>query len=646
MRQLVTMFAAVFLLTTSPLLAQHLGSRLQWQPEIADLDSRLQQKVEIEILGRAAVPALKLLSDATGVSLSVAPEDLDTVGERKLTIISKGLTLKAIMVQLPTALQECHWDIEPKADTFVYYLHRNGSADQLMESLAQAASEPDRQARLRRIEEARAALKMSPTELDELEQTDLYLARTMKDPAARARLKAFLDLPSGQMNELTRQGRISLKCHDLPLSMQRETESIVQEYFSDLQSQGEMTQTVSDWREDLPKTTLILYADGSQGVRLSFFPEVFTDPPTLHHIRTELIPPRRAPRPDLDVSAHWSREEGRTYGRGRPGMRGAARWNAEGQRNRLLTATGTPSEWEAERTIIQAELGYAQARERSEDERRAREWTCRNDPDLQCMVPLDDTHDQFPEFVDLQMKVAAETDFSIISDFFSQIPGHSPRPRELLGEQSAPLWQFLYLAAESSLYQWHKVGDCLVFHHEKWYQRVASEVPESLLFPFVGKYCAGELTLDDVSALVNAMPRRDGAPIYPKLPRLLIYLRLYPRQLWAIDAYSALDAEQRAALRRPEGVKVADLPPAARDILLSRVTDPDVLTSQSREDFEQAAFHLEEAEKSSDGGAIITSHLYLEFPGGARHAARFWFPRFPSDITYTPLLHADPQPSS
>lgn len=638
MRQLVVSAVALLLLATSALHAQHLGARLQWQPEIADLDSRLQQKVEIEILGRAAVPALKLLSDATGVTLTVPPEDLTTVGERKLTVISKGLTLKAIMVQIPEALQECHWDIEPKGQTFVYSLHRNGSADRLMESLAQAASEPDRQARLRRIEEARAALKMSPAELDELEQTDLYLARTMKDPSARARLEAFFDLPPAQMDDLTRKGRISLKRKDLPLSLQEETQGIVREFFSDLQSRGEVTQTLSDWRENLPRTTLVLYADGSHGVGLSFYPEVLTDPPGLHDIRADLIPPRRAPRPDLDVSAYLSRELRHGSGRGRPGMRGGARWDAKGPRNRLLTATGTPGEREAERIIIQAELGYAQARERSEEERRAREWTGRNDPDLQYMIGLDDSHDVFWEFVDLQMKVAAETDFSIVSDFFSTIAGHTPRD-----EQSAPLWQLLHLAAERSHYQWHKVGNCLIFHHREWYERVPSEVPESLLFPFVRKCCAGELTLDDVGALVREMPRRDGAPVPPKLPRqLLIYLRLHPSRVWAIDAYAALGSEQRAALRRPEGVKVADLTPAARAIILARVTDPDVLTSQSREDFEQAAFHLEEAEKSSDGGATVTSLLYLEFPDGARHTARFWFPRFPSDITYTPLVHAEP----
>jgi len=628
-------------LLAAPASAQHLGARLQWQPEIADIDPRLQQKVEIDILGRAAVPALKLLSDATGVSLSVAPEDLTTVGERKLTLISKDLTLKAIMVQLPNALQECHWDIEPKGDTFVYYLHRNGSADELMESLAEAASEPDRQARLHRIEEARAALSMSPAELDELEQTDLYLARTMKDPAARARLVAFFDLPPAQMDRLIREGSIQLKHSDLPRALQETTPGILQEWIAETQSLGEAVQRQAEWRGSLPETTVSLWAHGPSGVALSFYLETRQDQGALHHISADLIPPRRAPRPDLDVSAHLSRKEARTSGSGRPGMRGGARWNAKGPRNRLLRATGTPGDREAERTIIQAELGYAQARERSEEERRAREWTGRDDPDLQSIIGLDDTHDQFLEFVDLQVTVAAETDFSIVSDFFSTVAGYTPSDVE-----SAPLWELLYRATERFIYRWHKVGDCLVFHHRDWYDRVPSEVPERLLFPFVRKYCAGELTLDDVCALVNAMPRRDGAPIFPELPFQLPYLRLSPGRLWAIDAYASLNSDQRAALRRPEGIEVADLPPPAREIIVAAVTDPDVLTSQSREDCERAVFRLEEEEKSSDGGAIITSLLYLEFPGGARHTARFWFPRFTSEITYTPLAHADSQPPS
>ena len=94
---------ALLSLACGPALAQHLGARLQWQPTSVggyDLDRRIEQPVNIEILGRAAIPALKLLSEETGVSLQVAPEDLDTVGERKLIIIAQGCTLKALMVQI------------------------------------------------------------------------------------------------------------------------------------------------------------------------------------------------------------------------------------------------------------------------------------------------------------------------------------------------------------------------------------------------------------------------------------------------------------------------------------------------------------------------------------------------------------------
>jgi len=82
----------VLLVATGPVHAQHaLGLREQWQPQL-EHDARLSQPVEVEILGRAAVPALDLLSEATGISLSVAPEDLTTVGERKLSIFAHGCT--------------------------------------------------------------------------------------------------------------------------------------------------------------------------------------------------------------------------------------------------------------------------------------------------------------------------------------------------------------------------------------------------------------------------------------------------------------------------------------------------------------------------------------------------------------------------
>jgi len=42
------------------------------------------------------------------VNLGIPPENLDTVGEPKLTIISGGIPLKAIIAHIPEALRERH----------------------------------------------------------------------------------------------------------------------------------------------------------------------------------------------------------------------------------------------------------------------------------------------------------------------------------------------------------------------------------------------------------------------------------------------------------------------------------------------------------------------------------------------------------
>ena len=90
-----------------PAQTQHLGDRQQWQPQTEN-DPRLQQRVEIEIIGRAAITGLPILSEKTGVSFSVAPEDLAPVGERKFTVIANGFDLKSIMVQLCEASVPLH----------------------------------------------------------------------------------------------------------------------------------------------------------------------------------------------------------------------------------------------------------------------------------------------------------------------------------------------------------------------------------------------------------------------------------------------------------------------------------------------------------------------------------------------------------
>ncbi len=197
----------LLLFTCTALPAQHIGLREQWQPQTMPPDPRLDQAVEVETIGRAAVPALEILSEATGVSLTVAPEDLGTVGERKLTIISKGFSLRAIMTQIPEALQEAHWDINESAKQPVYVLHRNSSPEMAARKaqLRRLAAWQEKRGQKNRqcIDEVRRALTMSPSKLAELEQSDLFLARAARDPEFRALMEAVVALPDTQMQALT-----------------------------------------------------------------------------------------------------------------------------------------------------------------------------------------------------------------------------------------------------------------------------------------------------------------------------------------------------------------------------------------------------------------------------------------------------------
>ncbi len=221
----------------------------QWQPRTAALDPRLDQPVQIEILGRAAVPALKLLSEKTGVSLGVMPEDVETLGERKLTIIAQGCTLRTLLVQIPKALQECHWDIDETGKEPAYLLHRDDATDNRIvrllyqdpETVHQAEHQAAREAR---VEEARRALAMSPEELAELEKTDLYLARSVKDPKTRFMLELFLALPEEQMNQFVETGKVSMSYSSAPERFRVSVNKLLQDSRSELATLPEFSHKI------------------------------------------------------------------------------------------------------------------------------------------------------------------------------------------------------------------------------------------------------------------------------------------------------------------------------------------------------------------------------------------------------------------
>jgi len=635
-------FVAVSLLlvVAAPAGAQHLGARVQWQPQTASPDPRLEQPVDIEILGRAAVPALELLSEATGVSLTVAPENLDTIGERKLTIISHGLTLKAIMVQLPEVLQECHWDVEGKGSQFVYHLHRNAGADQTAARLREAQDAPLKEARRQRLEEARAALKMSEQELVELEKTDLYLARTVKEARARDRLFATLGLPNHLLRELVASGEARIKYGDVSPAMQAAIVEMTEDIIDWVKGFRPEVSPSEDWREALPDTTVSLYWPSPDTLELGLFAAVW--PGEMFWSENYVIPPKRAPAPQTDVSGLMRdanrRGRGMT-GRGARVSRMAMAQARSGPLHRLLRATGTASAEDAQRMILQASARHLEEERVTEEARRQREWRVPGDPELSREVTTDDF--RFRDMAEFQCWLATETGLSVVSDYFTGTSIYVPL--ELRGYETVPLWRLLYAEGDQRGFRWSKVDRCLRLHHTKWYERQESEVREAVLFAFLRKWQHGTITLDDVVEFAMATPAATGVRL--NVPWELKFGGFFRPGRWVFyRVYDSLAPEQRAAALTPRGVRVSEMNPEIRDLVESMAMDATFVNPHSRRDFASATFHIEEEDRHyEEHGEAWDAHyvrLRLKLPDREDVWTDLMLPRPPIEVTYPPFVHA------
>ncbi len=582
MRHLSTL--AVLLLCASPGLAQHLGSRQQWQPQTEN-DPRLQQPVEIEIMGRAAVTGLPILSEKTGVSFSIAPEDLATVGERKFTVIAKGLDLKTIMVQLCEALQECHWDVDASGPELTYCLHRNSGAEQLaaLSSRNQSFREwKQMQERLRMLEAARRALQMSPEELAELEKTDLILARLVRFAPLRGMVEALFSLPPDRVEELLARGHVAVDYKDAPAAL-REAAQVFwrcSEPFSlSLPWDGlrrpsirfDETRPATEWPKSF--NARIVYGVESDGV--SFI------------LRVE----------DTEASASGAQsllmaECPPIYSTG---------WGVPWQN--LLLATGTPDEETAHQLLKECEARRDQEREQAEKEGEERRQAEIPDPELQQTVTLAEegglTFSQIPQ------ALCRETGFSVISDYFTPCPDSVPDE----AQQALPLWRLLDLVAEDSGYHWQKVGQCLVFHHVRWYDMIAREIPERLIVAYRKKLDEqGRFTVEDVATFAVAMAKAPGV----NLPRDLQEAGLVPLEPATVYPFFRvpISSGQLAKARSPEGLALKEMTPAQRQRL------PEILTScggYSLADFQSITLAIRESPYGSEqeGGAEVELELNL-----------------------------------
>jgi hypothetical protein len=431
------------------------------------------------------------------VSLGVVPEDLNTVGERKFTIVAKGLPLRAIMVQLAEALQEAHWDVANQDGRPAYRLHRDAGVEDTMDWLIQRdedrRADRKRRQRLARIELARRTLEMSPEELAELAKTDPLLARSVQDPHSRDLLEILLTLPPEQAAQLRETGKVYIPYLEASERLQQAVLRIGNmwrpEVAGDSPPADDTPEEVRHWQAHLPHD-LVKFEDcrveHGFGVRLTLaIPTargLLLENYVNHSISDVALFPRY---PSLDD--------------------GSSRFS------RLLMATGVPDKETAFEMAMQRDKEGFRAEAAVREERHEREWREPTDPDLLQTVVVGDR--QFDGFAEFQAFIAAETGLSAVSDYFT-LRGPFIRDEH---REGIPLWRLLCLVGEhyyygEDVYLWRKAGSCLVFLRADWPALARVETPESIIADYRARLEEqGGLTLDDVAELALTLEGR-GLP--------------------------------------------------------------------------------------------------------------------------------------
>ncbi len=573
----------------------HGAEREPWQSWLTkggyDPDRRLEQSLRIEILGRSAVSALALLSEKTGVSLQVAPEDVETLGDRKLTVIAQGCSLKGIMVQVPTALQECHWDINTHGPQPVYLLHRNSGADEMIARLAteepqrelQRQQEKDRPARETRIAEARRALTMSPEELSELEKTDLYLARSVKDPKSRSMIELFLSMPASNMQQFVETGQTVMDYSSAPDSFRNVADDLLQRSL-DTYASERWSDFVKEMLNNRDQIALCYqYFDELFALRITVQDKGASGP-----LGGGLVEPAVWPQFPHFANEFWYRP--------------------------LLLGSGTPDEKTADALAKDWRDRTAAEDRRRKEEKRKTEWREPRSEQLHriAALPFKDQVDP----IEVQRFIASETGLSLVSDYFTSWMV-LPVPEE--ARTSMPIWRLLYLLGDEWFwsYDWNEAGDCLVFHDRRWYTRVPQEVPESLIEACREKLRKqGGFTLDDAAEVAAALARRTSVWAGGAWPGVAMPTDLGGAGLNGLALtsphmrlYASFSTEQRAQARSAAGLPFAGMTQAQQDsvrqltaIPQSGPIRPDRMRPVPEAELSTAVFRVRQSSRTTQQG--------------------------------------------
>jgi hypothetical protein len=535
------------------------------------------------------VPALELLSKETGVSLSVAPENLDTVGERKLAIIAQGLDLKSIMVQLCEALQEAHWDIDTSGSAPVYLLHRDSGMDDAAAREQRALAEANRPGREAALQGVRRALAMSPDELAELEKSDLFLARACRSPYQRAQMEALLALPPKATEELLGTGDTTLPFTEAPAVVQTAARAAVARSpnTADWINDAATTQAYRHTRETPEVWQLHYWFDGRKvtfdvGVPLGSRQESL--------IQDNAIPP-------LDVDDY----------------------EVDSRLQQLLEDTGTPAE-EAKQLLEQRRQNVErQVQERWSLSNRLPQQEATN-PRLRVRLALEGGDQDFLSFAQIQQQIARKTGLSIVSDYFMD----SGRPLSPELRRDFPLWQLLALIAEDRAYLWRDAATCLTFHAARWPLAVARDIPEGLLaWVRTRLQERGALSLRDLAEVSARLTdeQRKNTNWPPDAGQVYV-----AEAGWALSLSATFTPEQEQQARSVAGLAFSHMTPAQQQQVRTRA----------------AAFFPPLSEATVTGSSLHIEEPPADtMPAGSRHTCRFWL-QFGDQRDFTSAMYLVP----
>ncbi len=614
---LVVLLAAA---VTAPASAQDgLGGRRQWQPVTDSVDTRLYQRVHLEILGRPLGPVLDILSKSTGVSLTIAPEDAEALGDRKATVIAQGCQLDSVMVQLTQVLPELHWDVDPSGEAPVYLVHRNSDAHEGLGSLIaderRRRAEASRTAREVRIEAARKALAMTPAELDELAKTDPLLAGAVQQADTKPLLEYLVDMPPELLDELRAEGRVDMDYSTLPPPLQEHIE--VWMHRNDNQSGDEQQMTLHQILVDNLPWTQLQYTDMS----MLSIPGMSGGNPQFHFFVVYKMPPQPG---EQEFSSSVCTGDSVLPPQYPPGDspnthdRNLARFvpdSLAGDLNAKTDAAEAARRKAAQTTEVIENLRRKAIELRAQQaaDRRAKEWVAPEDRALLHRV-------QFPSdkplpLIEEQQFLARETGLSVIADYFTGAA--KPLPKE--AAEGAPLWQVLNLLGEQHEVNWVMRGKLLVFFHPTWFELAQTEVPESLLVACRQSLEErGHLSVDDlckIAKLIPGVPREDALPEDLR-PAGLTYSSLLLGGL-GLRFYDTLSPDQRAGARNATGLSYADMTAEQQRQAVQ-------LKFGAPGDGTNACFRLTETARP-DGGQ--TCSMTLHFGDALPYSYTFQFPK-------------------